>query len=98
MQRYLDMVWIMLTTGPLMLPMCRSVLIESGGKPSCRAGIGVAEPETARAVPQVKDHAPLARLPEMVVDPSVLVDDGELAGKDVGVNVARAQLFQDQSG
>ena len=45
-----------------MLPMCRSVEIESGRKPSLTAGTAIAPGEAAAAVADVEDHAALAPL------------------------------------
>ena len=43
-----------------MLPMCRSVEIESGRKPSLIAGTAMRHSEAAAAVADVEDHAALA--------------------------------------
>ena len=45
-----------------MLPMCRSVEIESGRKPAFTAGTATRQSEAAAAVADVEDHAALAAL------------------------------------
>ena len=52
-------------------------------------GRGVAKPETAGAVTQIKDNATLTCLVHGIVNPTVLVNDGELLGKHMGMYVAR---------
>ena len=59
---------------------------------------GSAVPEAGRPVPEVEVNAPLARLVHVVVHLAVFIDDGELAGKDVRVNIAGAQVLEDEVG
>ena len=40
----------------------------------------------------------LSRLAHVVVHRAVFIDDGELASKDVGVDVAGAQVLEDEVG
>ena len=54
MARYLDMVCSMLTTGPFTLPMWKSVLMVSGGKPCSRAGTALRNQKLAAPCPRSK--------------------------------------------
>ena len=58
--------------------------------------LGVAEPEAGGAVAQVEPDPARPRLPHVRIDAPLGIDDGKLAREDVGVDVARAELLQDQ--
>ena len=81
---------------PLTLPVWRSVLIESGTNPCSIAGTALRNQKLAAPWPRSKMMPRSRRLPHVLVDLAVLVDDRELLGEDVGVDIARAHLLQDQ--
>ena len=59
---------------------------------------GGAIPKAGRSVAKVEVDAPLARLMHVVVHCAVFIDDGELAGKDVGVDISWAQVLEEEIG
>ena len=98
MFRILFIVVVMSITGPLRLPVWRSVLIESGTKPCSMAGTALRNQKLAAPWPRSKMIPRSRALEEVVVDLAPLVDDRELLGEDVGVDIAGAHLLQDQVG
>ena len=96
MLRILFMHSIMSITGPLRLPVWRSVLIESGTKPCSMAGTALRNQKLAAPWPTSKMMPRSRACPEVVVDLELGVDDRELLGEDVGVDIARAHLLEDQ--
>ena len=56
----------------------------------------VAKPEAARAVAQIKDDTPLARLEHVGVDVAIRIQHRDVGGVDMGMDVARSRLLQDE--
>ena len=69
-----------------------------GNKALLYRGNGVAEPETARAMPHVKDDSALPRLGQDRIELAVREQDGKLLREHVRVNIPRPHLLQDQVG
>src|SRR5207244_7865165 len=67
-------------------------------EPSLDGWHRVSEPEASGAMAEVEQDAPVAGLPEVVVQPAFRVDDRELLGEDVRVNITGPHMLQDQVG
>ena len=64
-----------------------------GGKSLSQGGDAVAKPEAGSAVTDVEVNAPPARLEHVVEDDAAAVDDRELTGEHVSVDVPGAQVL-----
>ena len=85
-------------TTPATLPVCRSVLIESGMKPSAIAGTACRNQKLPAPCPRSKITPAFPRLVHVVEDLAVVIDGRELLGEDMGVDIARPHFLQDQLG
>ena len=59
-------------------------------------GHGIAEPETAASMADVENDSTLARLRHDGIELSIGKKDGKLLRENVGVNVARPHLLENQ--
>ena len=69
-----------------------------GGEAVGDGALPGAKPEAALAVTQIKVDAPIPSLAHVVMDPPVVVEHRKMTGEDVGVNVPRAKLLEDEIG